>query len=184
MSKLRYRQARFTEMTLHSPAEDDPAKYQKWQQQKADLRTQIEHIEQQLNAVEATLKQTPKHITWVELQDPDKFRRLLPGRKRLLDTVRMIAYQAETAMVGLLTGPTVDSAAARRLLQDLFVTEADIFPEPKNQLLRIRVHGASTPAANRALLPLIAQLNAAEMLYPGTNLRLVYELGAWSGNER
>ena len=181
VSKLRYRQARFTEMTLHPQAEDDPAKYQKWRQQKADLRTQIEHFEQQLNAVKATLKQTPKHITWVELQDPDKFRRLLPGRKRLIDTVRMIAYRAETAMVGLLTGPTVDSAAARRLLQDLFVTEADILPEPENQLLRIRVHGASTPAANRALLRLIEQLNAAKMLYPGTNLRLIYELGAWSG---
>ena len=72
------------------------------------------------------LKQTPKHITWAELKDKDKFYRLLRGRKRLLDTVRMIAYRTETAMVGLLLGPRVDSVAARRLLQDLFVTEADI----------------------------------------------------------
>ncbi len=129
----------------------------------------------------ATPKQTPKHITWAELQDQDKFHRLLPGRKRLIDTVHMIAYRAETALVGLLTGPTVDSATARALLQDLFVTEADLLPKPENQLLRIRVHGASTPAANRALLRLIEQLNAAEALYPGTALRLVYELGAWTG---
>jgi len=181
VSKLRYRQARFTEMTLHPQAEDDPAKYPKWQQQKVDLRTQIEHFEQQLNTVKATLKQTPKHITWSELQDADKFRRLLPGRKQFIDTVRMIAYRAETAMVGLLTGPAVDAAAARGLLQDLFVTEADMLPEPEKHLLRIRIHGASTPAANRALLRLIEQLNAAEMLYPGTDLRLTYELGAWNG---
>ena len=181
VSKLRYRQARFADMTLHPQAEDDQAKYQKWLQQKADLCAQIEHFEQQLNDVKATLKQTPKHITWAELQDPDKFHRLLPGRKRLIDTVRMIAYRAETAMVGLLTAPTVDSAAARGLLQDLFVTEADILPEPEKQLLRIRVHGASTPAANRALLRLIEQLNAAEILYPGTELRLIYELGACTG---
>ena len=131
--------------------------------------------------VRATLKQPPEHITRAELQDQDKFHRLLPGRKRLIDTVHMIAYRAETAPVGLLTGPAVDSATAGALLQDLFVTEADLLPEPENQLLRIRVHGASTPAANRALLRLIEQLNAAEVLYPGTALRLVYELGAWTG---
>ncbi len=168
-------------MTLHPQTDDDPVKYPKWLQKKTDLRAQIEHFEQQLERVRATLKQTPKHITWAELQDSDKFHRLLPGRKRLIDTVHMIAYRAETAMVGLLTGPAVDSATARTLLQDLFVTEADLLPEPENQLLRIRLHSASTPAANRALRRLIEQLNAAEVLYPGTDLRLVYELGAWTG---
>lgn len=61
------------------------------------------------------------------------------------------------------------------------MTETDILPEPENRLLRIRVHGASTPAANRALLRLIEPLNAAEMLYPGTDLCLIYELGTWNG---
>ena len=68
---------------------------------------------------------------------------------------------------------------ARDLLLHLFVTEADILPEPEHQLLRIRLHGASTPAANRALLRLFEQLNSAEVRYPGTELRLTYELGAW-----
>ena len=179
VSKLRYRQARFTEMTMHPEAENNPARYQKWLQKKADLLEQIQHFEHQLSAVKANLKQTPKHITWAALKDKDKFYRLLPGRKRLIDTVRMIAYRAETAMAGLLMGPAVDSAAARSLLQDLFVTEADILPQPENQLLRIRVHGASTPAANRALLRLIEQLNELEVIYPGTDMCLSYELGAW-----
>jgi hypothetical protein len=181
VSKLRYRQARFTAMTMPPEAEDNQARYHKWLKKKADLFEQSEHFEHQLQAVKTKLKQTPKHIRWAELQDQDKFHRLLPGRKRLIDTVRMIAYRAETAMAGLLMGPALDSAAARGLLQDLFVTEADILPEPENQLLRIRVHGASTPAANRALVQLIEQLNEAEVLYPGTDLRLNYELGAWNG---
>jgi transposase len=181
VNKLRYRQARFTEMTMHPEAEDNQARYHKWVEKKADLLEQIQHFEHQLEGVKAKLKQTPKHITWAELEDQDKFYRLLPARKRLMDTVRMIAYRTETAMAGLLTGPALDSAAARRLLQDLFITEADILPEPDNQRLRIRVHGASTPAANRALLQLMEQLNEAEVIYPGTDMRLTYELGAWNG---
>ncbi len=106
----------------------------------------------------------------------NKFYRLLPGRKRLMDTVRMIAYRAETAMAGLLKGPTVDMAAARRLLQDLYVTEADILPEPEDNRLNVRVHNASRPAANALLIQLFDEINAAKICYPGTEMRLTYEL--------
>ena len=141
---------------------------------------EVENFEYQLNELKAQLKETSKHISWGQLDEKDKFLRLLPGRKRLMDTIRMIAYRAETAMVGLITGPTVNSSDARRLLQDLFVTEADILPEPENEQLKIRVHNASRPAANRALAQLFEHLNNAGEKYPGTELRLVYELGGYS----
>ncbi len=48
-----------------------------------------------------------------------------------MDTVRMIAYRAETSMANLVKDQTTDMAAARSLLQDLYVTEADILPQPK-----------------------------------------------------
>ena len=179
-NKLRYRRARFAEMTMHPETEDKPAKYRNWLKKKADLLEEIENFEYQLKELKAKLKDTSKHITWGQLDEKDKFLRLLPGRKRLMDTIRMIAYRAETAMVGLITGPTVDSSDARRLLQDLFVTEADILPDPENEQLNIRVHSASRPAANRALAQLFEHLNKAEVKYPGTEMRLVYELGGYT----
>jgi hypothetical protein len=176
-NKLRYRRARFAEMTLHPETEDQPRKYRKWLEKKADLLEEIQNLEYQLIELKAKLKSTSKHISWGQLDEDDKFLRLLPGRKRLMDTIRMIAYRAETAMVGLITGPTVDSSDARCLLQDLFVTEADILPDPENEQLKIRIHSASRPAANRALLQLLEHLNSAEVKYPGTQMRLIYELG-------
>jgi len=181
-NKLRYRRARFAEMTMHPETEERPAKYRKWVTKKANLLEEIENYEHQLEKLKAELKDTAKHITWGQLDEKDKFLRLLPGRKRLMDTIRMIAYRAETAMVGLITGPTVDSPAARRLLQDLFVTEADILPDPENKELNIRVHSASRPAANRALAQLFEHLNKAEVNYPGTDMRLVYKLGGYTGS--
>lgn len=181
-NKLRYRRARFAEMTIHPETEDKPAKYRKWLTQKADLLEEIENYEHELRKLKGELKDKPKHITWGQLDEKDKFLRLLPGRKRLVDTIRMIAYRAETAMVGLIIGPTVDSSAARRLLQDLFVTEADILPNPDNKQLIIRVHSASRPAANRALAQLFEHLNKTEVNYPGTDMRLVYQLGGYTGS--
>ena len=84
-----------------------------------------------------------------------------------MDTVRMIAYRAETAMMGLITGPTVNPPAARRLLQDLFVTEVDILPDQKKKQLTVRAHNASRPAANRALMQLFEHLNEAGVKFPG-----------------
>jgi len=175
-NKLRHRRARFAEMTMHPEPENNAAKYEKWMTKKAKLLEQIEQYESELDRLKIKLKEEPKHITWEELDEKDKFFRLLPGRKRLMDTVRMISYRAETAMAGLLKGPTVDMAAARRLLQDLYVTEADILPRPEENLLHVRVHNASRPAANAALAQLFDELNAAEVCYPGTDMRMTYEL--------
>jgi hypothetical protein len=177
-NKLRYRRARFAEMSMHPESENDKSRYEKWLRKKAALLEEVQNFEHQLDEEKAKLKKTPKHIAWGQLEQKDKFQRLLPGRKRLMDTIRMIAYRAETAMASLLVGPTVDFAAARCLLRDLFVTEADILPDPENKLLHVRIHGASRPAANRSLVRLMAQLNEAQMQYPGTDMHIVYELRA------
>jgi len=183
-NKLRYRRARFAELSeVHSENKDDKTRHEKWLGKKAALLEEIQQYEHQLNGEKSKLKETPKHITWAQLEEKDKFHRLLPGRKRLMDTVRMIAYRAETAMAGLLIGPTVDLAAARSLLQDLFVTEADILPDPENKVVHVRIHGASRPAANRSIVQLLSQLNKARVQYPGTDMHLVYELRAGMGAE-
>ena len=175
-SRLRYRRARFSEMTMHPESEKDPEKYEKWLERKSSLLEEIEQLEYQLETLKVKIKKVPKHITWGELEDKDKFNRLLPGRKRLMDTIRMIAYRAETAMAGLLLGSTVDMSDARRLLQTLYVTDADILPDMANNLLRVRIHNASTPADNRLIAALLEELNKAEIEYPGSNLVLFYEL--------
>ena len=182
-NKLRYRQALFAKLTLHPETENEPKKYRQWLKKKSELLEEIENLEHQLNELKATLKGTSKHITWAQLDEDDKFLRLLPGRKRLMDTIRMIAYRAETAMVGLITGPTVDSSDARGLLQNLFVTDADILPDPENKQLNIRLHSASRPAANRAIVQLLEHLNSAEVTYPGTQMRMVYEIGGFSSSK-
>jgi len=179
-NKLRYRQARFAEMILHPQTKDNAGKYKKWVNKKANLLEEIEQYESELSKIKAKIKTTSKHITWEELENQDKFFHLLPGRKRLMDTIKMIAYRAETSMAGILKNATVDMAAARRLLQDLYVTEADILPDSKSKILTVRVHNASTPAANTALKRLFEELNSAKVYYPGTEMQMEYVLAASS----
>jgi len=179
--KLKNRRAKFISQGLHSEPEKDTKKYKKWEKKKAELLEEIELFECQIDEVKRQIKETPKHINWGELEDKDKFQRLHSGRKQLIDTVRMVAYRAETAMAGILRSKTVDTAGARQLLIDLFSTEADILPDKDKKILCVRIHGASRPAANRLLDKLLTRPNESEIIYPGTNMRMYYELGVKKG---
>jgi hypothetical protein len=173
-SKLKTRQVRFAELTLHPATEDESSKLALWEKRKAALLEEIRDFEHEIANLKSRLKDTDKHIQWDQLEEKDRFKKPAVGRKRLMDSIRMIAYRAETAMSRLITGPAVDTAAARRLLQDLFATEADIFPDYDNQCLRVAVHRSARPAADQSIAKLFAEINAAEVIYPGTDLRLVY----------
>ena len=175
--KLKTRRAKFIAQGLHTEPEKGAKNYTKWEKKKAELLEEIELFECEIAEVKQKIKETPKHISWGDLKEKDKFQRLRPGRKQFIDTIRMVAYRAETAMAGLLKSKTVDITAARQLLIDLFKTEADILPDLENKVLHVRIHGASRPAANRSLEQLLSKLNEAEVTYPGTDMRLCYELG-------
>jgi DNA-binding transcriptional regulator/RsmH inhibitor MraZ len=56
----------------------------------------------------------------------------------------MIAYRAETALVGLLRPHLGKEADARALIRELLVSAADIEPDENNRLL-IRIHRMACP---------------------------------------
>ena len=173
-TKLIQRQARFAALTLHP--EDDEVQVPKWEKRKAELVEEIEQLENQLNEVKEQIKQTPKHVEWDQLPSSDRFERLAPSRKRLMDTVKMIAYRAETALTSIVREQLARSDDARALVRDLFRSEADILPDLKQGVLHVRVHHMANPRANRAIAHLIDTLNAAEFTYPGTNLKITYAI--------
>ncbi len=99
---------------------------------------------------------------------------LAPEAKHLTDTIKMVAYRAETALVRCLAphyAKTEDEG--RALIRELLSSSADIVPEA--QRLRIRLHSLANPRSNQALAHVCATLNALELQYPGTTLTLVYE---------
>ena len=182
-NKLRYKGGTFAAMALHPENEEKIERYKKWLAKKATALEEIQCYEHEIVEKKVLLETTPHYITWAELEEKDRFTRLLPARKRLFDTVKMIAYRAETAMGSLLLSPTVDFVRARTLLQNIFVAAADILPDPDNKILLVRVHSASRPADNRAFEQLFTNLNEAQVTYPGTNLRLFYELSGSRAEE-
>lgn len=172
--KLTQRRARFAALTLQ--AEPEAAKAEKWEQQKADLREEIEQFEHQVNSLREQMNSTPKHLEWDQFPEDAKFERLAPSRKRLTDTVKLVAYRAETAMSGLLRESLRRQDDSRSLLRDLFRSDADILPDCDTKQLEVRLHTLANPRSNRAIQQLLDHLNTTESTFPGTELRLHYTL--------
>lgn len=173
-TKLQRRHAEFAAHTLHPQTDTDLAAVRKWEARKSELMETIEELEHDLAQVKQERTATPHHLEWDELPAEDKFERLAPNRKRLLDTVKLIAYRAETALTQIVREVLSRQDDARSLVRELFRSEADLTPDLESGELRICLHSLSNPRSNRAIGHLIAELNASELTYPGTTLKLVY----------
>ena len=90
----------------------------------------------------------------------------------------MIAYRAETRMMAPVLSAQGKKPNARRLLRALLTCDANIIPERGHGILRVQLLGLGSDACDRMLAPLLEELNATATLYPGTELRLIYELAA------
>ena len=92
---------------------------------------------------------------------------MLPLAKTLTDTIKMIAYRAETALVGLLRPHLANEAEARALIRKLFVSSADLEPDDTAGTLTIRIHRMASPVHDRAITQLLAT-GRCLVLYPGS----------------
>ena len=174
--KLTRRLARFAALTLEEPIE--PQHVEPFVRRKAALQEEIETLQHELDALKAKRKKTPHHISIDELPQEARFRQLSTQSKHLVDTIKMIAYRAETAMANSLREHLKRPDEARRVLRALYTTEADLLPDPEASTLTVRLHHGANAATDQVIEKLCAELNATETIFPRTNLRLVLKLGS------
>ncbi|MBT7888089.1 MAG: hypothetical protein HN580_03645, partial [Deltaproteobacteria bacterium] len=153
-----------------------PKKMEQYEQKKGELREEIEFIEKELASLKAERKQTTKHIPFEELGDEDRFHRIVPARKQLLDTIKMIAYRAETAMAQMVREFLGKKDDARPLLRQVYSADIDLVVDEDNKTLKVQLHGLANRQADCAVQLLCERLNETETIYPGTNFKLKYEL--------
>jgi hypothetical protein len=169
--KLTRRLAKFAAMTLEEPIEP-------FMRCKATLQEEIEALQRDLDTLKVKRKETPHHVTVEEFPEEARFRQLSTRSKHLVDTIKMIAYRAETAMANSLREHLKRPDEARCRLRALYTTEADLLPDPEAGTLTVRLHHAANAATDRVIENLCEELNATETTFPRTNLRLVLKLGS------
>lgn len=142
----------------------------------AGLSQRITALEMKCRRLQARRAALPKRVPVNAVLDEAEIVKLSPEAKHLTDTIKMVAYRAETALVRSLTphyARTEDDG--RALIREMLLTSADILPQPEDHRLLVHLHSLANPRSNDALAELCETLNTLEVRYPGTDLQLVYQ---------
>lgn len=140
----------------------------------AAIGQQITALETEARALKSRLATLPKRVPISAVLDAAAIVRLAPEAKHLTDTIKMVAYRAETALVRQLAphyAKTEDDG--RALIREMLLTSADIVPD--GHRLLVHLHALANPRSHAALTHLCDTLNTLGVRYPGTDLTLVYQ---------
>jgi transposase-like protein len=145
-------------------------------QKKAECLQDIQNAQGALQELRTERKKTPRKVTLKSLPEDQRPTQLLPLNKQLADTVKMIAYRAETALVGILRRYLKKEDEARALVRELFVSAADIEPDNHRGTLTIRIHRMASPVHDKAIAALFQELTELNFCHPETGARMIYTL--------
>ncbi len=174
--KLNYRLAKFGSMNLETQIKAH--KVEAFEQKKAQLLEEITDFQDKVDLLKGKRKETDKHISIAELPENSRFSKLATQTKQLIDTVKMVAYRAETAMVNILRENMSRTDDARQLVVAIFQSEADILPDHQNRTLTVRLHRLANHSNDRAIENLCRNMNETEVVFPGTDFKMIYEFGS------
>jgi hypothetical protein len=154
----------------------DPAELEAWQTQKARLHASLTARAAQVELLKAERKKTPRHLALKDLPATEQFPRLRAERKHFVDTIKLLAYRAETALVGTVREKLARCDDGRALVRELMRTTADLRPDLAAKTLTVCLHPLTSALQDEAVRHLADELTATETLFPGTDLRLVFTL--------
>ena len=161
---------------IQLPQDMEPPQVEAYQQKKGQLQQTIEQRRQQIEQLKTQRKAIPKHIEIKDLPEQDRFQRLRAEKKHFIDTIKLIAYRAETALAQLAREKINRLDDARSVIRQIFRTEVDLLPDQQNKTLTVRLHPMSTQAHDQVVHHICAELTATETVFPGTDLRLIYQI--------
>lgn len=158
-------------MPLAGKEEEQPKirkKLKKWQKSKTGLKAQelSETIEKLQEKLHTMTPRCPAHESGL--------RRLKSENRTITTTLKLTAYHIETKLLEMIRPYYKQHAKeGRKVVASALRSHGSIRLEPGKII--ISLDKQSSPSRTKAIGKLCARLNEFEAIYPGTNLRIVFE---------
>ena len=141
----------------------------------AEVGQALRETTQKVARLRAEQRRIPSRVSASEAAAGKPVVRLKTEAKRLTDTIKMVAYQAETNLVRLIQCHyRRHEDDGRKLIASAMKLTGDIQVRPGE--LHLTLQPMATPNRTRAIARLCEELNATKTLYPGTRLVMHYAI--------
>lgn len=160
---------------LHLSTDVSPEESEQYELNKGQILQSIQEHQQKLETLKDQRKSTPKHVIIKDLPEKDQFSQLQSDKKQMIDTIKLIAYRAETTLVNIARQTLARFDDARSLVHGVLMSSVDLRPDYNANTLTIRLHHQATLSHNDVLKNICEELTETETTFPGTNLRMVFE---------
>jgi len=121
-------------------------------------------------------RKIPKYITFDQLLEKDRFSSLGINKKKFLDTIKMVAYRAETALANIIRPYMARKDEARSIVRQIFETEANLIPDKENKQLVVELHNLTNDYSDGLVRLICEENNNAEITFPGTEMKIIYKM--------
>ena len=157
-------------------AEQSDANVRQSENAQRQLAERLREAFDRIIEIERRRKKVPTRVPVKDIVKDDIVK-LDPERKLITNLVKMVAYQAESDLVQLVT-PYYKRAKdeGRTLIQSALTASANI--EVKGNELRVFLHPLSSPHRTRAIAALCRELNSSPVVFPGSRLQLNFGIHA------
>jgi hypothetical protein len=155
---------------------EEPEKVKIYETKMAQLREEITAKDTAISQLKQQRKTQPKHITFAQLSQDEKFEKLATDKKHFIDTIKMIAYRAETALANIIQPNMTRRDEARSVIRQIFTRDANIKPEKTNKRLIIELHNLTNEYEDKLVQMICDTLNETNTTFPGTDMEIFYKL--------
>ena len=115
------------------------------------IREEVSGLEEEVGNLAREVKSLAEKIPVGEMGEEERLQALGNKERLFLDIIRMVAYRAETRMMGAVIECQGKKPNARKLLQSLFACEADILPDAEEKILKVRFLGFGSDSLRKLL---------------------------------
>ena len=160
-----------------NPLEADEKENEKWMKARTEMIEDVQLLEKQVEELVKKRKETPCKIPIGQMPESSRYNRLNHESKMLQNVIKMICYRAETALANLIA-PHYKRAnqEIRALIKSVINTPINMEVDRENGELKINLYSLANQRSNEAVGKICETLNATNTIYPGTNLRLIYNI--------
>ena len=129
--------------------------------------------------------QISPRIKLKEMPQQKRYNKLKTESKMLINVIRMICYRAESSVASCISPYLARAEDEKRMVvKQIIGSNADLLPDYQNKSLTITLHSLSAHRFNRAAHELSKLLNDTETIFPGTDLRMIFKISAFSNCEK